>query len=83
MQRWEIQILVGAKAEIASGIRYVGGGEWETAGFWERGGFVPYRYEFKADAEEALRMLYPKVHRDDRRVVPAVSVCPEKESYAA
>lgn len=83
MQRWELQILVGAKVDFTSGIRYVTGGEWETVGFWERGGFMPYRYEFREDAEEALRMLYPRMHREDRRVVPASSVCIEKESCIA
>jgi hypothetical protein len=43
-------------------------------GFHASGGFIPYRYELKEDAERMLDKLYPHVQR---RVVPAVSICAE------
>ena len=47
---------------------------WLRLGFWASGGFIPYRYELKADAERTLEQLHPKALR---RVVPATSVCVE------
>lgn len=47
---------------------------WRRLGFLAGGGFIPYRYELKADAERMLRKMYPNARR---RVVPAVSVCAE------
>ena len=45
---------------------------WQRVGFHASGGFIPYRYELKADAERTLQQLHPKALR---RVVPATSIC--------
>ncbi len=47
---------------------------WRRLGFWASGGFIPYRYELKMDAERMLHKMHPKALR---RVVPATSVCVE------
>lgn len=47
------------------------GNDWKTVGFSTRGGFNPFRYEFKDDAERALNQLFSAGFR---RVVRARSV---------
>ena len=50
--------------------------EWCKVGFMGMGGFTPYRYEFRHDAEWTVQQLHP---REKRRVVLAESVVSEKE----
>lgn len=47
------------------------GDHWRILGFATRGGFNPYRYEFKRDAEYALNQMHPSGFR---RVVRARSM---------
>jgi hypothetical protein len=51
------------------------GNAWTTLGFTTLGGFNPYRYELKEDAERALNQMAPAGFR---RVVPARSVVEKK-----
>jgi hypothetical protein len=55
---WEMQVLVNDR--------------WETLGFEELGGFVPYRYERKEDAMACLVRMFPRTHRTATRAVRAV-----------
>lgn len=45
---------------------------WQKAGFSASGGFIPYRFERKDDAERELQRLHPKAQH---RIVPATSIC--------
>ncbi len=50
------------------------GKTWAKIGFLTIGGFNPYRYEYRHDAEWTAYLLHPN---DDRRVVPAQSIIKE------
>ena len=52
------------------------GDHWRTLGFVTTGGFNPYRWNCKEDAEREMKRLVPAGFR---RVVKARSAMPEKE----
>lgn len=54
--RWEIEFSTD------------GGETWAKIGFMTIGGFNPYRYEFKEDAEWTAHLLHPK---DLTRAIPS------------
>ena len=73
---FDARIRANWKAEVGTERtkRYYEDGEWRKIGITTLGGFTPYHYEVKIDAERMLARLHPTV---PRRVVRAVGASEE------